>query len=257
VNGEVVISAHDVYKDYGHVKALRGASLDVHRGEIVALVGDNGAGKSTLLKTMCGAIQPDAGEIRILGRPVELVHVRTAHELGVQTVYQDLALAPDLDVTSNIFLGTELVRPGVLGRMGWLSRRAMGAEARQALLEFGVQIPSLDVPVSDLSGGQRQAVAIARAVRTAENAILLDEPTAALGTRQTEIVLETVRTVAARGLGVLVISHDMPRMLPLAHRIVVLRHGAVVASLASADATIPRIVALMLGASAESVDAVL
>ena len=256
MNGEVVISAQDVYKDYGHVQALRGASLEVHRGEIVALVGDNGAGKSTLMKTMCGAVQPDAGEIRILGRPVDLASVKIAHELGVQTVYQDLALAPDLNVTSNIFLGTEIVRPGVLGKVGWLSRRAMAVEARKALHEFGVSVPSVDVAVSDLSGGQRQAVAIARALRTAENAILLDEPTAALGTRQTEIVIETVRTIAARGLGVLVISHDMPRMLHLAHRIVVLRLGAVVASMPAAEATIPRIVAVMLGASAEAVDAV-
>jgi ABC-type sugar transport system ATPase subunit len=256
MRSDVVVSAHDVYKDYGHVQALRGASLDVHRGEIVALVGDNGAGKSTLMKAMCGAVQPDAGEIRILGRPVDLASVKVAHELGVQTVYQDLALAPDLDVTSNIFLGTELVRHGVLGRLGWLSRRTMAAEAQKALREFGVTLPSVDVRVSDLSGGQRQAVAIARAIRTAENAILLDEPTAALGTRQTEIVLDTVRSVAARGLGVLVISHDMPRMLHLAHRIVVLRHGAVVASMPAADATIPRIVAVMLGATAEMVDAV-
>jgi simple sugar transport system ATP-binding protein len=255
VNGETVISAHDVFKDYGHVRALRGASVDVRRGEIVALVGDNGAGKSTLMKVMCGVVRPDQGEIRILGKPVELVSVKVAHELGIQSVYQDLALAPDLDVPNNIFLGNEVVRPGLLGRLGWLAHKSMAIESHRALHELGITLPSVDVSVSDLSGGQRQGVALARAVRLARNAILLDEPTAALGTRQTEIVVETIRTVAARGLGVLVISHDMPRMLRLAHRIVVLRHGAVVASMSSAGATIPRIVAAMLGA-AEAVDAV-
>jgi simple sugar transport system ATP-binding protein len=248
---EVVISAHDVRKDFGHVQALRGASLEVRRGEIVGLVGDNGAGKSTLLKTMCGALQPDDGEIRILGHRVELASVRVAHEFGVQTVYQDLALAPDLSVPENVFLGTEAVRPGILGKIGVLSRRTMSIQADEALRALGISLPKVDVKVTALSGGQRQAVAVARAVRWAKNAILLDEPTAALGTRQTAIVLETIRSIAERGLGVLVISHDMPHMLQLAHRIVVLRHGRIVAETAAGDASIPRIVEAMLGATEE------
>jgi simple sugar transport system ATP-binding protein len=249
-----VIEADRVYKDYGHVQALRGASLQVHRGEIVALVGDNGAGKSTLLKAMCGAVQPDSGEIRILGAPVELTSARVAHSLGVQTVYQDLALAPDLSVPANIFLGMEMLRPGLLGRLGVLSRGTMARDSDAALRALGIELPKVDVAIEDLSGGQRQAVAIARAVRWAENAILMDEPTAALGARQTETVVKTIRTVAERGLGVLLVSHDMPRMLGLADRIVVLRHGAVVADLKSADATIPLIVSAMLGATLELVD---
>ena len=249
-----VIEADRVYKDYGHVQALRGASLQVHRGEIVALVGDNGAGKSTLLKAMCGAVQPDGGEIRILGAPVALTSARVAHSLGVQTVYQDLALAPDLSVPANIFLGMEMLRPGLLGRLGVLSRGTMARDSDAALRALGIELPTVDVAIEDLSGGQRQAVAIARAVRWAENAILMDEPTAALGARQTETVVKTIRAVAERGLGVLLVSHDMPRMLGLADRIVVLRHGAVVADLKSADATIPLIVSAMLGATLELVD---
>ena len=250
-----VIEADRVYKDYGHVQALRGASLQVHRGEIVALVGDNGAGKSTLLKVMCGAVQPDGGEIRILGAPVELTSARVAHSLGVQTVYQDLALAPDLSVPANIFLGMEMLRP----RPARPARRARRAGRWRATrtprcARSGSSSPTVDVAIEDLSGGQRQAVAIARAVRWAENAILMDEPTAALGARQTETVVKTIRAVAERGLGVLLVSHDMPRMLGLADRIVVLRHGAVVADLKSADATIPLIVSAMLGATLELVD---
>jgi simple sugar transport system ATP-binding protein len=248
LTSDIVIEADDVYKDYGHVQALRGASLHVRRGEIVALVGDNGAGKSTLMKAMCGAVQPDGGEIRILGRRVELSSARVAHELGIQTVYQDLALAPDLSVPDNIFLGTEVLRPGLLGRLGVLSRRTMASEADHALSSLGIDLRSVNVSVESLSGGQRQAVAIARAVRWAEQAILMDEPTAALGARQTEIVVETIRAIAERGLGVLLISHDMPRMLQLAHRIVVLRHGRVVADYQAADASIPLIVSAMLGA---------
>jgi ABC-type sugar transport system ATPase subunit len=244
---EVAIEAADVWKEYGHVQALRGASLRVHRGEIVALVGDNGAGKSTLLKTMCGAVVPDAGHVAVLGRPVELASVRDAQALGVDVVYQDLALAPDLTVPESVFLGHEPLRRGWRSRLGVLARREMAAEADEALRVLGIQLTSTAVRIRALSGGQRQAVAIARAVKWAKNVILMDEPTAALGTRQTEIVVDTIRAVAERGLGVLVISHDMPRMLELAHRIVVLRHGAVAAELPARETSIQEIVGAMLG----------
>jgi len=199
-------------------------------------------------------VQPDRGEIRILGKPVQLTSARIAHDLGVQTVYQDLSLAPDLSVPANIFLGTEVLRPGLLGRLGVLSRASMARESDAALRALGIELPTVNVDIENLSGGQRQAVAIARAVRWAENAILMDEPTAALGARQTEIVVDTIRTVASRGLGVLLISHDMPRMLNLADRVVVLRHGAVVADFRADEATIPLIVSAMLGAVQETVD---
>jgi ABC-type sugar transport system ATPase subunit len=247
MSAEVAIEATDVHKEFGHVRALRGASIRVHRGEIVGLVGDNGAGKSTLMKIMCGALQPDEGDVSILGEPVQLASVREAHEAGVESVYQDLALAPDLTVPESIFLGHEVFSAGWLRHLGVLSRRQMAAEADAALRLLGIVLPSVNVRISALSGGQRQAVAIARAVKWAQNVILMDEPTAALGTRQTEIVLGTIAAAAAGGLGVLVISHDMPRMLKLANRIVVLRHGAVVAEFPAAGTTIPTIVSAMLG----------
>jgi ABC-type sugar transport system ATPase subunit len=245
---DVAIEAVDVHKEFGHVHALRGASIAVRRGEIVALVGDNGAGKSTLLKVMCGALAPDAGHVELFGEPIELTSVRDAHERGVQVVYQDLALAPHLSVPESIFLGNEPLQGGVAGKLGMLARRRMARESDEALRQLGIALQSTAVPISNLSGGQRQAVAIARAVKWAQSVILMDEPTAALGTRQTQIVVDTIRRVADSGLAVLLISHDMPRMLELAHRIVVLRLGAVVADLDAREATIPLVVSAMLGA---------
>jgi simple sugar transport system ATP-binding protein len=243
----VVLSIKDARKEYGHVRALQGANLELRRGEILALVGDNGAGKSTLLKSLCGAIRLDSGTISINGSPVELTSIETAKDLGIEAVYQDLSLAPDLSVADNVFLGRELLRSGARGRLGMLDRPAMARESDEALRALGIQLKTVDIPVEKLSGGQRQAVAIARAVRWASAAILLDEPTAALGTRQTQIVIDTIRSAASRGLGVLIISHDMPRMLNLADRIVVLRHGRNVAEYASSQTTINQIVGAMLG----------
>jgi simple sugar transport system ATP-binding protein len=244
---EIAIEALDIWKEFGHVQALRGASISVHRGEVVALVGDNGAGKSTLMKIMCGALAPTTGHLSVLGTPVTLTSTRDAHNLGVEAVYQDLALAPDLTAAESIFLGHERVCAGWRGRLGIVSRRQMAIEATAALESLGIQLGSSSRAVRDLSGGQRQAVAIARAVTWATQIVLMDEPTAALGTRQSGIVTDTIRRAADRGLGVLVISHDMPRMLKVADRIVVLRLGAVVADLPAANLTIPEIVAEMLG----------
>ncbi len=250
---EIAIEAVDVWKEFGHIQALRGASVTVHGGEIVGVVGDNGAGKSTLMKIMCGALDADAGQVTIMGKPVQLSTVRQAHELGVEVVYQDLALAPDLSVLESIFLGHEVIVGGWRRRFGVLSRRAMGAEAKAALERLGINLPSMSVKIQALSGGQRQAVAVARAVKWAKHVILMDEPTAALGTRQTEIVINTVKTAADIGLGVLVISHDLPRILKLAQRVVVMRHGVIVADLPAAGLTIPAIVQAMLGGSVEGV----
>jgi len=175
--------------------------------------------------------------------------VRDAHALGVETVYQDLALAPHLTVWQNIFLGHELMDSGIRGRFGLLAKRRMAKEATTALELLGIMLGSATVRVDDLSGGQRQAVAIARATKWAASVLLMDEPTAALGARQTQIVLRTMRDAADRGLGVLVVSHDMPHMLSVAHRIVVLRHGRVVASFKANETDIPTVVAAMLGSA--------
>ena len=246
---EVAIEAIALEKEFGHVRALQGASLRVHRGEVVALVGDNGAGKSTFLKTLAGVHAPDAGELRILGTAVTLSSVRDAHALGVQVVYQDLALAPDLSVAESMFLGHER-RSRRWSRLGVLDRRAMADDASEALRRLGVSLPDVEVDIASLSGGQRQAVAIARAVRWAKGVLLMDEPTAALGVRQTEIVTDVIRAAANEGLAVLVISHDMPHMLKTADRIAVLRHGRVVSDRPAAEMDITKIVGSMLGMEA-------
>jgi ABC-type sugar transport system ATPase subunit len=251
--GDIAIEARDVFKEYGHVRALTGASLSIRRGEIVALVGDNGAGKSTLLKYMSGAVRADSGTLLINGKPEAIASVRDAHRLGIQTVYQDLALAPDLTISENVFLGSEALLDGWRGRLGFLARRDMMKRAHEALRSLGIDVGSTGVRVSDLSGGQRQAVAIARGTLWATSVLLMDEPTAALGTRQTEIVLRTIVEAAESGLAVCVVSHDMPRMLHLAHRIVVLRHGRAVAEFPAAGTDIPTVVAAMLGSTEQLV----
>lgn len=243
---DVAIAAKEIVKEFGHVQALRGATLELHKGEVVALVGDNGAGKSTLLKVMCGALAADAGEVEVLGERVEMLSVRDAHDHGVEAVYQDLALAPHLTGPENIFVGHELLSHR-WRRLGVVDRRRMAREAHEALEVLGLRLKSLDAKVRDLSGGERQAVAVARAVKWAKSSILMDEPTAALGVRQTRIVIQSIRAAADAGLAVLVISHDVPRMLEVADRICVMRLGRVVATLPAHTATIPQIVGVMLG----------
>ncbi|EPX87437.1 monosaccharide ABC transporter ATP-binding protein, CUT2 family [Rubellimicrobium thermophilum DSM 16684] len=243
----LAIGAEHVAKSFGHVTALRDASIAVRPGEIVALCGDNGAGKSTFLRVLQGIYRPDAGRVIIGGQEVDLTSVRDAQALGVDTVHQDLALAPDLSTVDNIFLGHEIRRRGVLGGFGILDRAEMAERADAALKELSIALPSLTVPVRELSGGQRQAVAIARAVMWSSKAVLMDEPTAALAARQSRIVCDLMRSVADRGLGVLVVSHDLPAVLEVAHRVVVLWRGKTVLDAPAADLTVPDLVATMVG----------
>lgn len=241
-NTAPVIAARHIAKRFGHVQALRDASVEVAAGEVVALVGDNGAGKSTLVKTLLGINKPDSGEVVIGGEPVQLAGIREAQALGVDAVHQDLALAPDLSVVDNMFLGHErVVGPGIM------RRREMTEQAAASLQELGITLPSLAVPVRDLSGGQRQAVAVAKAVMWSSTAVLMDEPTAALGARQSDIIADLMRSVAAKGLGVLVISHDLPRILRSADKITVLWRGETVLESAAAGLTVPDLVATMVG----------
>jgi ABC-type sugar transport system ATPase subunit len=241
-----VIGCRHVAKQFGHVQALRDATVTVPAGKVVALVGDNGAGKSTLLRTLLGLERPDSGEVIIAGRPVTLRSVRDAQALGVDAVHQDLALAPDLSVVDNMFLGHEDL--SVRGRsFGVLARRQMSERATAALRDLSIRLPSLLVPVRDLSGGQRQAVAVARAVMWSKAAVLMDEPTAALGARQSEIVMGLIRKVAEQGLGVLVVSHDLPRVLEAADTVTVLWRGETVLETAAAGLTVPDLVATMVG----------
>jgi simple sugar transport system ATP-binding protein len=243
----VAISGRHIAKRFGHVQALSDANVTVHEGEVVALFGDNGAGKTTFLKTLLGMERPDAGELVVAGKPVRLESIRDAQRLGIEAVHQDLALAPELSVVDNMFLGHEMLRKGVFHAVGVLNRADMTERADAALRELSIKLPSLVVPVRDLSGGQRQGVAVARAVMWGHTAILMDEPTAALGARQSEIVCELMRTIAGRGLGVLVVSHDIPRVLKVADRVSILWRGETAMETPASALTVPDVVAAMVG----------
>jgi ABC-type sugar transport system ATPase subunit len=245
--GSVAIECRAVVKRFGHLEALRGANLSVRFGEILALLGDNGAGKSTLVKCISGAYQPDGGELRMIGERTQVQSTRHAQDLGIQTIYQDLALAPDLSVLDNVFLGREITLPGWRGKLGILSRSAMQREAEDAITQIGVRMASVRSSVRNLSGGQRQAVAVAKAMRWASTAILMDEPTAALGARQRKIVYEAARGAAENGLAVVMISHDIPQMIEIADRVAVMRHGVVVAEALASELTLDDVMRLMLG----------
>jgi simple sugar transport system ATP-binding protein len=245
---EPLLEARGLTRRYGHVLALQGADFTAYQGEVVALIGDNGAGKSTLVKTLSGAIRPDSGEILLAGTPVHFDSPVDAQRVGIETVYQDLALAPDLDAAANLHLGREILRGGVLRPFGVLDRRAMRRAARAAFAELGVDLRDIAVPVASLSGGQRQSVAVARAVAYASKVIFMDEPTAALGVVQRGRVLDTVRRVRDRGVAVVLISHNMPEVLAVSDRVEVLRLGRRVARFTTADTSVEELVGAMTGA---------
>ncbi|MGH3321101.1 MAG: ATP-binding cassette domain-containing protein [Streptosporangiaceae bacterium] len=243
-----VLEARGIVKRFGHVHALRGAHLTAYPGEVVALIGDNGAGKSTLTKVLSGAHQPDSGEVRLEGRTVTLPNPIVARRMGIETVYQDLAVADDLDIASNLYLGREIRRRGLLGRSGLLNKRAMRRGATRALEDLGVNIPRVSTPIALLSGGQRQSVAVARAVVWATKVVVLDEPTAALGVVQTGRVLDVVRRVRGQGMSVVLVSHNMPQVLEVADRVEVMRLGQRVARFRASEVTTDDLVAAMTGA---------
>ncbi len=216
-----VLSLRQVTKRFGAVEALTGVNLELHAHEVVALVGDNGAGKSTLAKIVSGVLQPDAGLVEVAGEPVSIPNPAAAHALGISTVFQDLALCENLSVTANIFLGRELRT----SRLGPMDSDSMELEAARLLRDLTVSVPSVRVPVRELSAGQRQAVAIARTLTTRPRILVLDEPTAALSVVQTAEVLMLVERLRAMGLGVILISHNLADLRAVADRIEVLRHG--------------------------------
>jgi simple sugar transport system ATP-binding protein len=245
---EPVLEARDVVKSFGRVQALRGANFSVYPNEVVALVGDNGAGKSTLVKTLVGVHPPDSGQILFDGQPVDINTPHDSRALGIETVFQDLALAAEIDPAANMFLGRELVRPGLLGKLGFLDKPAMRRRSDDAFKDLGVRIQDTTAPVANMSGGQRQGIAICRAVTWASKVVFMDEPTAALGVVQTRNVLEQIRRVREHGLSVVLISHNMPEVFEVADRIEVLRLGQRVARLRPADVTMEDIVSAMTGA---------
>lgn len=244
-----VLRATGLSRQFGHVRALDEADFEVYPGEVTALIGDNGAGKSTLVKALSGNLAVDSGTIEFDGRPVELTAPSQASALGIETVHQDLALAPHLDPVQNMYLGRELMRPGPLGALGFMDVAKMRSESRHAFDELGATVRSLTSPVGGMSGGQRQAIAIARAVHWASRLVFLDEPTAALGVRQTKNVLELIRRVRDRGIAVVLISHSMPHVMEVSDRIQVLRLGRRVATLDAKETSMEELVGLMTGAS--------
>jgi len=245
---EPVVQVKGVAKSFGHVEALRGVDLEIGPREVHALVGDNGAGKSTLVKTLAGVIVPDQGELWVRGRRFEFGDPGAAQAAGIETVFQDLALADSLPPGANVFLGREPLRKGFLRRLGFVDRGAMTVKTAEYLTELGVSLPSLDEPVGSLSGGQRQAVAVARAAVWGSNMIIMDEPTAALGVRQTEFVLDLItRMRDEKKLSVLLISHNMPDVLRVADRISVLRLGRRVATFKSSETNLQDLTLTLAG----------
>ena len=243
-----LFEAHNLSRRFGRVQALDHAEFDVGAGEVVALIGDNGAGKSTLVKALTGNLDIDEGEILFEGAPIHFTTPHDASEVGIEVVHQDLALAPHLDSAENMFLGRELMRPGLLGRLGFMDNTAMRQKAAVAFSELGSAVRSVVVPVGAMSGGQKQSVAIARSVAWANKVLFLDEPTAALGVVQTKNVLETIKKVRDRGLAVVLISHSMPHVLEVADRVQVLRLGRRVATYRAADTSVEELVGAMTGA---------
>jgi simple sugar transport system ATP-binding protein len=245
---EPLLEARQIFKSFGRVHALRGANFTVYPQEVVALVGDNGAGKSTLVKSLVGVHPPDSGEILFEGREVHIHTPHDARDLGIETVYQDLALAEEIDPAANMYLGREILRAGVLGKLGFLDKGAMRQKSDDAFRNLGVRIQDTGAPVANMSGGQRQGVAISRAVTWASKVVFMDEPTAALGVVQTRNVLDQIRRVRDQGISVVLISHNMPEVFEVADRIEVMRLGERVARLRPSEASMEDVVSAMTGA---------
>jgi ABC-type sugar transport system ATPase subunit len=244
-----VLSVRDARKSYGFVTALAGASLDLHEGEIVALLGDNGAGKSTLIKAISGIVTIDSGEIELDGHPLRLRTPADARGFGIETVFQDLAVFDNLTVSDNFLIGREQTWPGWLGPLGLLSAKHEQRQWREHASSLSVGHVSPAQEVGLMSGGQRQSVAVARAVAFASRVIILDEPTAALGVRESDEILTMVKRLPARGLSVIIVSHNMDHVVRVADRAVVMRRGRTVGEMEVRDGVQKDLVAMIMGAS--------
>jgi fructose transport system ATP-binding protein len=244
-----ILEAHGLTKRYGQVTALDGADFELYPGEILAVIGDNGAGKSTLIKALSGALVPDSGQMRMDG---QLVHFKTpidARHHGIETVYQDLAVAPALDIASNLFLGRETRKKGILGSVfRMVDSKRMLADSAEHMANLKIGIRSMSQAVETLSGGQRQGVAVARAAAWASRLVIMDEPTAALGVKESGMVLELIRSVRDKGLPVILISHNMPHVFEVADRIHIQRLGRRATVITPQSHTMSEAVAIMTGA---------
>jgi D-xylose transport system ATP-binding protein len=242
-----------INKSFGGVRALKGVNFEVYAGEVVGLVGDNGAGKSTLIKTMSGAYIPDEGEILIDGQPVTIASPQDSTRLGIETVYQDLALCDNLDVVANLWLGREAYRDVIPGVLRVLDETEMERRTSEVLKMLDVRIPSLRSPVAALSGGQRQCIAVAKTILRQPKVVLLDEPTAALGVAQTRQVLNLIRRLKEQGLAVVVISHNLHDVFEVTDRVIVMRLGQRAATFEIRNTTPERVVAAITGAEYQDV----
>jgi ABC-type sugar transport system ATPase subunit len=237
-------------KSFDAVRAARDVSFEVYPGEVLGLLGDNGAGKSTVVSCISGSLKPDAGSILVDGEAVDIDSPQRARELGIETVFQDLALVDSLDVTTNMFLNREILKSKPARWLRWMDRGQMHRESQEILDRLHIRINSVKQPMSQLSGGQRQSVAVGRAVAWGHHIVLLDEPAAALGVEQTALVLELINRLRDEGVGVVLISHNMHDVLSVCDRAVVLRHGLKVAQLETLDGLTTRhLVDLITGVS--------
>ena len=242
-NGDPLYAGYRLTKWFGGLRAVHDLSLELYAGQVLALVGDNGAGKSTALKMLAGSLRPDAGSILLEGEGVRLLSPRTARTLGIETVYQDLALSDTLEVVQNVFSGRELTR------FGFLRRVEMTKLTANLLENFKIHIPNVFVQISSLSGGQRQGCAVSRAVSGGSRVLLLDEPTAALGVAERRNVLDLIKHLRDTGIGILIISHNLPDVFEVADRITVLRRGERVGTVAAAEVDAAGLVAMITGLS--------
>lgn len=240
IGSRPVLEVHDLTKSYGAVRAARGISFELYPGEVLGLLGDNGAGKSTVVGCLAGSQRPDGGRILIEGAEVSIGSPQEARGHGIETVFQDLALVDSLDVTTNMFLNREILRPRPWRWLRWMDRRAMRSQTQEILDRLHINITSVRQPMSQLSGGQRQSVAVGRAVAWGRRIVLLDEPAAALGVEQTALVLDLIRRLRSENVGVLLISHNMHDVLEVCDRVVVLRHGLKVAQIDDLSGVTPR-----------------
>lgn len=242
-----LLEARGIVRTYGSVVALDGADFDVEAGQVTALIGDNGAGKSTLVKILSGTENSEGGEVRLEGEWVNFNNPAAARSYGIETVFQDLALCPHLDPIENLYLNREIKRSGVLGLLGFMDRKAMRDRSVEVFTDLGATVRKLNEPVGTMSGGQKQSVAVARSAAWASKIIFFDEPTAALGVVQTANVLDLIRRVRDKGIGVVLISHSMPEVLEVADTVQVLRRGRRVATINAADSSIEELVGAMTG----------
>jgi simple sugar transport system ATP-binding protein len=244
----LTLEAREIQKHFGRVVALREGNFGLRPNEVHAIVGDNGAGKTTLIKIISGVYHADGGELLLDGLPVTIANPREARALGIETVYQDLALADHLDAAANLFLGREELLPPPLSWLGFLDKKAMRRRAEDEMRRLKIGIQSVEQPVLSLSGGQRQAVAVARAIAWGNRIVIMDEPTAALGVRESQMVLELIKEVRSQGIAVVMISHNLPEVFAVADRITVLRLGRTITTLETSRTSLDAVVGMMTGA---------